>query len=754
MENVVDVTFTISSILFVNDTEDYYIVKGSSVKMDEDQKKEVDTYIFKGIMRNIQIGDRYEAKCEWVMNGKWGWQLNILFYKLELSRNKRTIQGFIRRNINGVGKKRAELLTDEFGADTLVILKTHPELVAAIKGFGIEKALDIQKQMQEYYALDELSEYMFKNGFTDYSSIMNIYETYKSNSLELIKSNPYAVMPCLNNRCFALIDELALRTGVQATDVMRISNIILFYLSSRASGGDAYSYRWDICSNIYPCMESLHVNMKGITPDDIEFALKSLETNSQIKIEISKESRYDKIYLTRLFNLENEIVGMLSSRVDNKRPKVDESDFNKFMESYKKSTGIECSDEQKAAVKSAMENSVFILTGYPGAGKTLTVNAIIGYIKHRDAKAEITLCAPTGRAAKRMTELTGEQAYTIHRLLKLNADDYNPDDIKQIETDYIIVDEMSMVDLVLLHALLTSIKESDATLIIVGDKNQLPPVGMGFPFRDMIDSERFAHVQLTKLFRQAAESQINRNAMIVLDETNENLCCDLDKQDFFIFKTDSDSNSLNMIISCIKSLQKKGGESMDDIVVLSPIRKTALGSINLNKVIQSIANPITDGKARVKSGEYIYQEGDRVMQVLNNYDKNVYNGDVGKILRIDDKKKVVTVEYEDFEVITTENNSIQSTLKQVEYQYHELDELSLAYSMTVHKSQGTEMPCVIIPISDSFTHLSKDIIYTGITRAKKRVILVGSVNALYHGISNKNIVHKNSGLLEKIKKAV
>lgn len=746
MNKTESIIFTIDSVIFASAENNYKIIKPRNIKYIENAEEAKKNCIIKGCIPSASPGDCYEAECRWVNNPKYGWQLDIVTAKKSVLKNKRSIKSFLVKNIKSVGSVTAEKIIKKFGNETINILINNPEQLAAVEGVGKKKAENIIEDVQNYFALNELIEFLGKLGFTDFGNIVKISEKFGRYAVDKIKENPYVIAPSLPFSAFPQVDSLAIQMGIAVNSKERLSKVISYYLAYRAAEGNSYVNIEDIYKDMYYFMVRKGLDVKGIKKDDIDSAVCESELHGSITLEDTGNDM--RVYLAKYYHMETEIISMLNELNKEKQPVLSEV-IDKFCKEYSQKQGITLSDEQKIAVKAAAENRFFILTGLAGAGKTSAVNAILAYIKSTASgkrKADITLCAPTGRAAKRITEVTGLPACTIHRLLGLRDEEKSDvNGISAIESDYLIVDESSMIDLPLFYMLLFAIKDNKKiTLIMVGDENQLAPVGTGFPFRDIVKSEAYPHVRLTKLFRQAAESQINSNANAVLNGFTP-FVCDISKQDFFVF--DKGDNISELIRNTYISLITDGRENPDDIVILSPVKKTAEGVINLNNIIQNIINP--GRESYVKTAEYELRLNDRVMQIVNNYDKGVYNGDIGKVSRIDREKKMMTVTFSDYEV---QDEKVVKIHKEVVYLFDELTELTLAYAMTVHKSQGSEFPCVIIAASKAHINLTRSLIYTAITRAKKRVIIAGEVNAIYAGINKEETLIKKSGILYKLTK--
>ena len=744
-EETFDVEFTISYVIFRSQTNDFAIIKASNVKMDEENRKNTHSQIsVKGLFPRADAGDVYKAKCKWSYDNKYGYSLDALYPVRTLPSNINGIRHFLIKNVKGVGEKTVEKIIRAYGEASLDRIKEGG--LDGIKGISEKIKKRIIKKVKDSESLERLSIYLFQKGVSNYNDVIDIYNEFGDDSLETIMANPYSICKNTLSR-FPLADKIALNSGIDAESPNRKQRIILFYIHDNMfQSGNLFEKESDIKRNLYSFM-----NNNGIAPfncSDISAEIEELIKSGQIKDEKTETDRL--LYLPWIYKKEIEIAEMVKKMLlSNSKSKT--YDISHFMKNYTKRTGIVLDTVQVKGVENAVNHKVSILTGGPGTGKTLTINAIIQCISYINPKADITLCAPTGRAAKRMSEMTGINASTIHRLLGLTANwEYTNDDTK-LDTDYVIVDEASMIDISLFHILLRAVYEADATLILVGDKDQLPPVGAGLPFRDMIESGTVPVVKLQNLYRQAGESQININAQNILKGVTEigegGLQFDLTKQDFFFFPAYHPDQIINLTLKSFDALEKVGA-SIDDITILSPMKKTDVGVINLNRVFQNHLNPPSEEKMEVQLGSTIFREGDRVMQTQNNYTLNVFNGDIGKVYKIDDEEEEVIISYDDYKI---ENGKLVSDTKLVSYNYSILNELTLAYATTVHKAQGSEYPIVIMPLSPLLVNNSRTILYTAVTRAKTKFVWIGDTDSLRRGIERIEESKRNTRLRERLR---
>ena len=646
--------------------------------------------------------------------------------------------------IKGVGTALAGRIVRKFKEDTFRIIEEEPERLAEIKGISERKAREIAAQAEEKKDMRQAMIYLQKYGIST-TLAAKIYQHYGRNVYRVIEENPYQLADHVSGVGFKTADEIASKVGIHTDSDYRIRSGIFYTLMQSVNEGHIY-LRQNVL--LYRAGELL-----GVEIPDMEKYLMDLAMEKKIVMKQAEDG--NRIYASRYYYMELNVARMLHDL--NISCDVAEDHMNRRIQAIEDNTGLHLDEIQRKAVVEAARRGIMVLTGGPGTGKTTTINAMIHFFESEGM--DIYLAAPTGRAAKRMTEATGYEAQTIHRLLEVsgNPEDENIGGFQRnaenpLEADVVIIDEMSMVDLPLMYALLGAIMPG-TRLILVGDRNQLPSVGPGSVLKDIIDSGCFPVVMLTKIFRQAGESDIVVNAHKI--NRGEEAVLDNKSRDFFFLKRQDP----NMIISNVITLiQKKLPKYVDarpyDIQVLTPMRKGVLGVERLNRILQEYLNPPEAGKKEKEYSDRIFREGDKVMQIKNNYqleweistrygmtiDKGlgVFNGDMGIVREINTYEETVTVEYDE--------------KKKVKYPYHLLEELELAYAVTIHKSQGSEYPAVVIPLLQGPRQLyHRNLLYTAVTRARKCVTLVGSDTVFQDMIHNTNEQNRNTSLAERIR---
>ena len=746
-EELFDAEFMINFIIYENPTNNYVIAKARNLKTDAEIKDSRSQITVKGIFPRIDVGSSFKGRCKWTYDKNYGYSLETFCPVLVLPSNIFGIKHFLMRNVKGVGEKTVDKIIKAYGEASLDRIKQGG--LDGIKGIPQKTKKRIFKKVMESQTLEELSVYLFQHGVTNYTDVVDIYNEFGDEALDMIMSNPYSICKNTLSR-FPLADQIALSSGFEVESSERRQRIILFYIHDNMFGsGNLFEKESDIIEHLEKFMRNRNITPFLCTPEIITKEIDSLSRSGQITLDTFREGTERLLYLPWVYKKEEDTATIINRMLRNNR---DESyyDISGFMKGYEKRTGIRLDKVQQKGVENAVNHRISILTGGPGTGKTLTINAIIQCIKHLNRKAEIVLCAPTGRAAKRMSEMTGLPASTIHRLLGLSANwEFNGEDI-ELEADYVIVDESSMMDHSLFYILLKTVYESGAALILVGDKDQLPPVGAGLPFKDMIESGAVPVVKLENLYRQAGESQINTNAQAILRGITEigdkGLQFDLNKQDFFFFPAYNPEQIITNMIKTIDALGKRG-VNPDNITILSPMRKSDVGVINLNNIFQEHLNPASDAKDQIQFGSTIFRVGDRVMQTKNNYTLNVFNGDIGKIEKIDDEEEEVTVNFEDFRI---ENGKLVPETRAVVYDFKIVNELTLAYATTVHKSQGSEYPIVIMPLSPLLVNTTRSILYTAVSRSREKFIFIGDTESLRRGILRIEETKRNTKLRERL----
>lgn len=697
-----------------------------------------------GNFHYIEEGELLKITGEYTTHKMYGLQFSVDSFEACEPEDLISIERYLGSGaIKGIGPALAGKIVRKFKEDTFRIIEEEPERLAEIKGISERKAREIAAQAEEKKDMRQAMIYLQKYGIST-TLAARIYQHYGRNVYHVIEENPYQLADHVSGVGFKTADEIASKVGIHTDSDYRIRSGIFYTLMQSVNEGHIYLKQEAL---LYRAGELLGVEIRHI-----EKYLMDLAMEKRIVMKQSEDGI--RIYSSHYYYMEMNVARMLHDL--NISCEVSEDHLKRRIHAIEENTGLYLDEIQKKAVMEAAHHGIMILTGGPGTGKTTTINAMIHFFESEGM--DIFLAAPTGRAAKRMTEATGYEAQTIHRLLEVtgNPEDENIGGFQRnaenpLEADVIIIDEMSMVDLPLMYALLGAIVQG-TRLILVGDRNQLPSVGPGSVLKDIIDSECFPVVMLTKIFRQAGESDIVVNAHKI--NRGEEVILDNKSMDFFFLKRQDP----NMIISnVITLLQKKLPKYVDakpyDIQVLTPMRKGLLGVERLNRILQEYLNPAGPDKQEKEYNDRLFREGDKVMQIKNNYqleweittrygmtiDKGlgVFNGDMGIITKINTYEETITVEYDE--------------KKQVKYPYNLLDELELAYAITIHKSQGSEYPAVVIPLLQGPRQLyHRNLLYTAVTRARKCVTLVGSDVVFQEMIRNTNEQNRNTSLAERI----
>ena len=647
--------------------------------------------------------------------------------------------------IKGIGAVMADKIVRRFGKDTFRIIEEEPEKLAEIKGISLNKAMDISAQIEAKKDMRKAMIFLSQYGIS-LNLAIKIYNRYGLEIYSVLKTNPYKMADDIDGVGFKIADEIAIRVGIHSDSDFRIQSGILYTLQCAGANGHVYLPEELLIREA--------IELLGVTQDSVSKHLMDMMIDKKIVIK-EYENEGKVIYAASYYYMEMNIAAMLKNL--NVTFKADETSVAHRLETIEKNEEIKLDNIQREAVIETTKNGLMVITGGPGTGKTTTINNIIKFFESEEM--DILLAAPTGRAAKRMTEATGYEAQTIHRLLELSAvpeesgvkGNFERNENNPLETDVIIIDEMSMVDMFLMNALLKAIIPG-TRLILVGDVNQLPSVGPGNVLRDIINSNKFKVVRLTKIFRQAGESGIVVNAHKI--NKGEKVELDNSMKDFLFMKRQEADAIISASLTLIREkLPKYVEASMQDIQVLTPMRKGLLGVERINGILQRYLNPPSDTKREKETANGVFREGDKVMQIKNDYQLEweirnkynltmasglgVFNGDTGIIRTINTYNETLEVEFED--------------RKMVSYTFKQLDELELAYAVTIHKSQGSEYPAVIIPLLTGPKPLmNRNLLYTAVTRAKKCVCIVGSDETFNYMVSNQNEQKRYSGLKHKI----
>ena len=695
-----------------------------------------------GVFSDIAEGENIKAKGSYTEHPTYGRQFQVKSFEEKAPQDEVAIERYLGSGaINGIGIALAARIVRRFKADTFRIIEEEPERLAEIKGISQRKAMEIADQVNQKKDLRQAMIFLQQYGINTTLAV-KIYKTYGQEIYGILKENPYRMADDVEGVGFRTADEIASRVGIRTDSDFRIRSGIQYVLLQAAGEGHTYLPMQELTQRASRLLE--------VDPEHIEQHYMNLAMDRKIIMRQVEDST--QIYAATYFYMEANTATRLTQL--NAVFDVPDIEIEDRIRKIEKKTGMDLDEHQVEAVKEAVRNGVLVITGGPGTGKTTTINTIIRYFEL--SGEDIMLAAPTGRAAKRMSETTGYEARTIHRMLELNGGmegnaGFERNEQNPLETNLIIIDEMSMVDISLMNSLLKAILPG-TRLILVGDVNQLPSVGAGSVLKDIIDSKMFPTVMLTKIFRQASTSDIIVNAHKI--NRGEKVSLDNKSMDFFFLKRYEADKIINVTLQLIKQkLPKFVGASEYDIQVLTPMRKGLLGVERLNTILQMYLNPPSDRKKEKEHGAIVFREGDKVMQNKNNYplewqirskyglciDKGtgVFNGDTGIIEEINDFAETITVNFDEG--------------RMVEYSYKLLDELELAYAVTIHKSQGSEYPAVVIPLlSGPRMLMNRNLLYTAVTRAKKCVTIVGDDTTFEQMIENNSQQRRYSGLKDRL----
>lgn len=700
-----------------------------------------------GIFSAIAEGENIEATGDYTEHPTYGVQFKVESFEEKAPEDKEAIERYLGSGaIKGIGLALAARIVRRFQEDTFRIIEEEPERLAEIKGISERKAMEIASQVNEKRDLRQAMIFLQQYGIK-MNLAVKVYQAYGQDVYGIIKENPYRLADDIEGVGFRTADEIAARVGIRMDSDFRIRSGILYALLQATAEGHTYLPERELTERAARLLE---VGAEQIEKQYMDLAI---ERKIILKQPEGADDMQAQVYAASFYYMEANTAVMLKQL--NVGYDVPEIELEQRIRSIEKQTGMVLDEHQAAAVREAVRNGLLVITGGPGTGKTTTINTIIKYFELEGL--DIFLAAPTGRAAKRMSETTGFEARTIHRMLELNggmegAGGFERNEQNPLEADVIIVDEMSMVDISLMHSLLKAVAVG-TRLILVGDVNQLPSVGPGSVLRDIIDSHVCNVVMLTKIFRQASTSDIIVNAHKI--NHGEEVVLDNKSMDFFFLKRYDADVIINVVLQLIGQKLPKFVEATPfDIQVLTPMRKGLLGVERLNGILQRYLNPPAADKAEKEYGEILFREGDKVMQTKNNYqlpweirtkfgltvDKGlgVFNGDMGIIRRINDFAEMMLIEFDEG--------------RMVEYPYKLLDELELAYAITIHKSQGSEYPAVVIPLlSGPSMLMNRNLLYTAVTRARRCVTLVGNDATFYQMVRNTSQQKRYSGLCDRLR---
>ena len=741
---------------------------GYSVLSVTDGKEE---YILVGTFHYISEGELIEATGRMVEHSIYGEQLAVESYEIKAPEDTLAMERYLGSGaIKGIGASLASRIVKKFGMDTFRIIEEEPERLAEIKGISERMAMEIGSQAAEKRDMRQAMIFLQQYGIS-MNLAVKIYQQYGPSMYSVIQENPYRLADDIRGIGFKIADEIAAKVGIFTDSDYRIKSGLFYTLLSAVGNGHTYLPETELCKNASELL--------SVEPEHMEKHLMDLQMERKLIVKEKDGRRI--VYPAQFYYMELNTARMLHDL--NEKDYVPAEQVKKRLLELSETGGPELDEHQEEAVIQAVNSGLLIITGGPGTGKTTTINMIIRYFEKEGL--EILLAAPTGRAAKRMSEATGHEAKTIHRLLELTGMPGAPgfggksdasgngqaagtasfgssesrlegmhferNETNPLDGDVIIIDEMSMVDISLIHSLLKAVTVG-TRLILVGDVNQLPSVGPGNVLRDIIESGKFPVVKLTKIFRQAAQSDIVVNAHKI--NAGEQVPLNKRSQDFLFIRRENPADIIKDMMVLVKDkLPNYVNAEMSEIQIMTPMRKGALGVEQLNKVLQESFNPPSLGKEEKESGGTVFRVGDKVMQIKNNYQieweirnrygipvekgEGIFNGDTGTVREINGFAETMTVEFDEG--------------RMVEYGFKQLEELELAYAITIHKSQGSEYPAVVIPVHNGPRMLmTRNLIYTAVTRAKKCVCLVGLPEVFQAMVDNETEQKRYSGLKDRI----
>lgn len=678
-----------------------------------------------GSTPNVVPGETIQAKGAWIEDRDHGRQFKSETLETTPPNSLEGIEKFLGSGlVKGIGPVYAKKLVDKFGEEIFEIIDNRSALLEKVEGIGAKRRLLIKNSWQEARGIRAIMSFLMQHKVST-ARAFRIFKTYGDEAIKVVEENPYRLAQDIRGIGFQSADQIASSLGIAHDSDVRARAGVEYALGEFTQQGHCACPRIDLVAKA--------VSILGIDETIIEKAIDFGVLEARLAIEVDPEHG-ELVYLMTLYNAEVQLASRLRTLREGKHPCPD-FNIETALTWVQDSIGIELAENQARAVATAVRSKVMVITGGPGVGKTTIINAIIKILSAK--KLKLLLCAPTGRAAKRMTEATGHEAKTIHRLLNYEPAEggFKHDENTPLEGDVVIVDEASMLDLPLAWSLSRAVPPH-GSLILVGDVDQLPSVGPGSVLNDLIESDAFPVARLNEVFRQAAQSAIVTNAHRIHAGQYPETGTPEKPSDFYIVEAEDAGEAAERLVGLVrKALPEKFGlDPFDDIQVLTPMQRGQLGAQNLNAMMQQSLNP---SKERLERFGFTFAVGDKVMQTSNNYDKEVFNGDIGRVQKLDQVERELVVVYGE---------------KRVSYDFNELDELLPSYAITIHKSQGSEYPCVVIPVhTQHYMMLQRNLIYTAITRGKKLVVLVGSKKAIFMAIKNSDAGQRFTTLERRLK---
>lgn len=723
---------TVAAVLYQNQENGYSVIRFTT-----DQGV---TITVVGTIPMCTPGEHLAVTGHWEDHTTHGPQFRAEFLERVMPSGAEAIETYLSsRAIKGIGPRTASRIVKLFGDQTFEIMEQHPERLAEVPGISPQKAKAIGQSFQKQFGMRKLLEFLLSNGLPG-ELAMPLYKAYGDLAMDALRDDPYLLTEDYFGAAFAAVDQFAVHQGIEAEDFRRVQAATVYTLRHNLGNGHTFLPAEKLCAAT--------ATMINVDPDVVRETLEDLNLAGKLVVDTLRD--ISVCYLPEYYEAETYVAQRMLEL--SATPQQVPDRLEGTLRAVQQELGTEYASEQARAILTAARSSVMLLTGGPGTGKTTTVNGILGLFDRLGIKT--VLAAPTGRAANRLKELCGREAATIHRLLETQFDPesgklcFMHDESEPLKADAVVVDETSMVDILLMEALLRALKPQ-CRLILVGDPDQLPSVGAGNLFSDLIRSKKIPTVRLTEIFRQARESLIIMNAHAINGGQLPELT--VKNKDFFFLQRRDMQRAVDTIVDlCVRRLPQNMGIPADQIQVLSPTRKNEAGTAALNLRLQAVLNPPAPGKQEHKRGKMLFRVGDRVMQIKNNYDimwkktegfgvgTGVFNGDVGKVTEIDPGQETMTVVFDD---------------RQVEYTFDLLGQLELAYAMTVHKSQGSEYRAVILSVSQANPYLlTRSILYTAVTRARELLILVGDPGVVQQMVENNRQSRRYSGLKLRLEK--
>ncbi|BBW98931.1 SF1B family DNA helicase RecD2 [Geobacillus subterraneus] len=733
------VAFEVKKIIHRNDENGFTVLRG---KFDVNRFPELPAtqQTIVGYFVSVFELDEFEGEGMFASHPKFGKQFQLTWAKRLIPTSKKGLQAFLVRCVKGVGKKTAEAITETLGTDAVARIQQDWRVLLDVPKISEKKAKQIAAAIQESQAFEEVFTFLAHHGI-GYQKAISVYENMKTSAISNIQSNPYC-LAVIKSITFEEMDRVAKKMDFPYNHPHRIQQGILAYLEKKAKQeGHLFMFAHQIKEQLPSFLLEIGAYHE-LLHDPIDEHLHQLEREGKVVIDQNRNGE-QCVYLAHYAHIESKIVQHIQKRM-NAQPLCSESDIAACLQVYESQHGIQLATKQKEAVYMALRQPISILTGGPGTGKTQTINAILFCLETIRPDAVIHLCAPTGKASKRLAEVTHREAKTIHRTIGLNGfDDVHR--VQPINGDLLVVDEVSMVDAYVFYKLLSA-TPSNMNVLLVGDYEQLPSVGAGLVLRDLIESRVIPVTTLTEIFRQAQDSQIVTNAhKLIKGKTTKDpdgLFFDHHKGDFYFIQHQHEQTVKQLIVKSIEKMMTRYGYTLDDIQVLTPTKVGALGTHALNALIQETFNPKREGQEQIMLKNKQFRTGDKVIQTVNNYELEVFNGEVGRIVGVDQNQKGNL-----FVQVSFDN-------RQVRYPFEMAEELELAYALSVHKSQGSEFPVIIMPLHQSHLFmLNRNLIYTAWTRAKEKVICIGSQELLDLAIQRTDKTVRHSLIQEKLTEA-